>query len=388
MNDAGIGPWRWLGSLREAEQVLGWSLPEWERAIRLARRLRLLGRMAESVDAAGLLGRVPPQAARHLLGEGRKARFRTRSLVWAAERVGQALADAPYPRVLLKGAAYIAQGLPIGRGRLPSDLDILVPRDAIADAQRRLVAAGWREPTLDEHDSRYYHAWSHEVPPMRHREHGLELDLHHNIQPPVARLKVDAALLLAAARPIEHADWRGWQVLDPLDQILHSATHLFQDADLTERVRDLADLDALLRAGAASAPRFWALLLARARDTGLGSPLALALQLLPRWFGTPVPADVAQGVARQGPGRLQSAWLLPALRTVLTPVEPDSEPPWTRRLAGAALGTRYHLTRMPLPLLAAHAWHKLRHRSNAAKTWDDAPRPMKVGEAPARPRKA
>jgi hypothetical protein len=328
-----------------------------------------------------LLETVPAPAAKHLVGERRKARFRTRGLTWAAERVATVLDGAPYPRILLKGAAYIAQDLPIGRGRLPSDLDILVPRDAIADAQRRLSAAGWREPVLDDHDRRYYHDWSHEVPPMRHRDHGLELDLHHNILPPVARVKVDAALLLAAAQPLSAEGWAGWHVLDPLDQILHSATHLFHDPDLTDRVRDLADLDALLRAGAdARGDEFWRALVDRARQTGLTTPLALTLELLPGWFATPVPDQIRRAAAAGGPGPLARAWLLPALRRVLTPTEPDGEAPWTRRPAAALLGARYQLTRMPLTLLVPHAWHKLRHSGDGAKQWDDTPRPMKVAD--------
>jgi hypothetical protein len=381
MNPSSDDRWHWLAALREPELAARWSLGEWERVIRLARRLRLLGRLAEALASAGLLDAVPEPAARHLVGERRRARFRTRGLTWAAERVATALGDAAYPRVLLKGAAYIAQELPIGRGRLPSDLDILVPRESIADAQQRLKAAGWREPMLDDHDRRYYHEWSHEVPPMRHRDHGLELDLHHNILPPVARVKVDAALLLAAAHPLRGTAWRGWHVLGPLDQVLHSATHLFHDADLTDRVRDLADLDALLRAGAArEGDAFWPALAARARETGLTAPLALTLWLLPPWFGTPIPPSAQRAAAASGPGRLSRGWLLPALRQVLTPTEPDADPAWARRPAAALLGLRYQLTRMPLTLLVPHAWHKWRHGSDGAMKWDDAPRPMKVGD--------
>ena len=61
-------------------------------------------------------------------------------MVWALDRRGAALGDAAYPRVLLKGAAYIGQGLPIAAGRLPSDVDILVPRGTLADAEARLRA--------------------------------------------------------------------------------------------------------------------------------------------------------------------------------------------------------------------------------------------------------
>ena len=73
------------------------------------------------------------------------------------------MATPPYPRVLLKGAAYIGQDLPIAAGRLPSDLDILVPQAHLPDAQARLTQAGWNAVALDDHDRRYYYEWSHEV---------------------------------------------------------------------------------------------------------------------------------------------------------------------------------------------------------------------------------
>lgn len=86
-------------------------------------------------------------------------------MVYALKRVALQLEGADYPLVLLKGGAYIGQGLPISRGRLPSDVDILVPRANIASASARLQAAGWISKPLDAHDHRYYHDWSHEVPP-------------------------------------------------------------------------------------------------------------------------------------------------------------------------------------------------------------------------------
>ena len=59
----------WLQSLRDPAAVQGWSLAYWERVIRLARRLRLLGRLASVLQAPELLMHVPPEAARHLRAE-------------------------------------------------------------------------------------------------------------------------------------------------------------------------------------------------------------------------------------------------------------------------------------------------------------------------------
>jgi hypothetical protein len=349
---------RWLAALREPQQVLHWSLAEWQAVVPQARRLRLLARLAEAVDAAGLHAQLPPQPLRHLLAEQQLSRHRTTAMTWAIARTGAALAGAGYPRVLIKGAAYLAQRLPIAAGRMPSDLDILVPRAHLADAQLRLQAQGWAEVELDAHDRRYYHEWSHEVPPMRHPIHAIELDLHHNILPPLARTAVDAQALLARLQPAPACP--GWSVLQPADQVLHCAAHLGLDAELRERVRDLVDLDGLLRHHAAADPGFWPALLARARTLGLGEPLALALPLCAAWLDSPVPPDVASELADAGPGRLGRRVLAPLLRTLLSPSDPLHDTPAAQRAAAAVFLARYHLQRLPLRLLLPHLWHKLR----------------------------
>lgn len=354
----------WLQALREPEIALAWSLPEWERVVRLARRLRLLARLAESLDAPALRERVPAPARRLLLAEQRVSQWRGAAMRWAIERVGLALDGAVYPRVLLKGAAYLGQALPIAHGRMPSDLDILVPKAALADAQRRLSAEGWGEAPLSAYDQRYYREWAHEAPPMRHPTMGMELDVHHGILPPVARTTVDTDALLARLRP---SLLPGWQVLDATDQVLHSAAHLFLDSELRDRLRDIVDLDGLLRHHGA-APGFWAALPLRARELGLDEPLALACHFTRAWLGTPIPPEVLDAVAATGPSPLRRAWLLPLLSKVLTPTEPGALPARGQGLAATAVLARYHRQRMPLTLLLPHLWHKLR----ASDTPDEA----------------
>jgi hypothetical protein len=361
----------WLRALRKPEVALDWSLAEWERVVRLARRLRLLARLAESLMVAGLIERVPQQPRRHLIAAQRLSQWRTAAMRWTLERVATMLGDAAYPRVLLKGAAYIGQDLPIAGGRLPSDLDILVPRAHLLDSQARLTEAGWRTVELDEHDRRYYYEWSHEVPPMTHPLLRMELDLHHNILPPIARTHVDADALLDHLRP---SKWSSWRVLDPVDQVLHSAVHLLYDSELRDRIRDLADLDGLLRHFGA-APDFMSRLPDRARTLGLQEPLALACHFCVNWLETPIPADVLEQIESIGPGRLRRAWLLPLLGTALMPTEPDDLPPLRQDIAAVVLLARYYRQRMPLRLLVPHLWHKVRvgRSADRAKGAEAAP---------------
>ncbi len=355
-----------MAAIRRPQLALTWSLAEWEYVVRIARRLRLLARLADGLDAAGLLADVHPAPRRHLIAEQRVSRYRTAAMAWALERIMAALGQPGFPCVLLKGAAYLGQGLPIAAGRLPSDVDILVPRTELAAVQARLSADGWAEVALDEHDQRYYREWSHEVPPMRHPLHPIELDLHHNILPPVARTRVDAQLLLAHVRP---SKWPGWQVLQPADQVLHSAAHLFLDSEARDRVRDLVDLDGLLR-HFGQGPGFWDALATRSRELTLTEPLALATHFCVEWLGTPIPADMQ---ARVGAcmSALRRAWLLPVMSAVLTPTDPDDQPPWTQGMAAAIVLARYHRGRMPMRILMPHLWHKVRARGGDAAAPND-----------------
>jgi hypothetical protein len=347
---------KWLGALLTPEVGSTWTIEEWDRVIRIARRLRLLARLATSLSASGLIEQVPLLPRRHLLAELKLSRWRSESLTWTVRQVGAALQPSHYPCVLLKGAAYMAQGLPIAAGRLPSDLDILVPKAALAEARESLSVAGWRTVDLDEHDQRYYEEWSHEVPPMRHPRLGLELDLHHNILPPVGDMQIDATALLGQ---LQKSNWHPWSVLHPVDQVLHCAAHLFFDSELRDRIRDLVDLDGLFR-HFGSNEQFWTRLVDRSSELGLAEPLALACHFCVRWLGTPIPRPTQMAVNDLGLSTARRAWLVPLLNHVLTPSEPDDLPSLKTDAAAAVVLARYHWRRLPMRHLLPHLWHKVR----------------------------
>jgi hypothetical protein len=353
-------PWpdlSWLGALQRPADTLGWSLPEWDHHVRLARRLRLLARLAESVLGAGLAGQLPPPVVNALQGEARLARARIQALRWCRESVAAALDGLDAPLVLLKGAAYMAQRLPNAAGRLPSDLDILVPEAVLPQARQQLIAAGWTEIELDEHDQRYYREWSHELPPMRHPLHAMELDLHHNILPPVARDHVDAALLLQRARALADDAEAPWWVLAPEDQVLHCAAHLVHDSEQRDRLRDLVDLQVLLAVPAADGAPLGPRLVDRARELGLVDALVLGAALVRDGLRSPLEPALAEFV-RAGLADRRRASLLRQLATVLAPRDPAADPTWQARWAESVLLVRHHWRRMPLPLLLQHTWHK------------------------------
>jgi hypothetical protein len=62
-------------------------------------------------------------------------------------QIGRALARTGLPLILLKGAAYTMAGLAPGRGRMFSDIDILVPKERLDEVEAALMLHGWASPT-------------------------------------------------------------------------------------------------------------------------------------------------------------------------------------------------------------------------------------------------
>jgi hypothetical protein len=237
--------------------------------------------------------------------------------------------------------------LPPAQGRRFSDIDILVPKPALPRIEAALMLSGFATMHADPYYQRYYRRWMHELPPMQHVKRGTVLDVHHTIVPQTARIRPNAFDLLHDAVPLPRVP--GFHVLAPADMVLHSATHLFCNEDLTHGLRDLVDLDVLLRHFGRDAS-FWRLLSLRAAGLDLRRPLHYALRWTVAALGTPVPASVMASDALRAPNAITRALMDLLLEHAL---HPDSARPSTR-WARRALYVRGHWLKMPLPILA---WH-------------------------------
>lgn len=327
------------------------SLEDWDRVVRIGRASRLLAALERRCAASGVLAALPEPVRNHLESEAAVARYRKHMALRDLHQLTAVLEPVGGPIILLKGAAYIVQGLRVADARTVSDVDLLVPRERLADVEARLVAAGWETVEVDPYDERYYREWSHEVPPMRYPGNALELDLHHAILPPIARVTADPAPLVAASRPVAGSIFR---VLSPEDQVIHACVHTFVDSDLADRLRDIVDLDGLLREFAA-APGFWDRLCARAVELGLARGLWYGLRYASLLVGTPVPEPAWARLAAHGPGagvrRLMDRLVVGAA----PPLPLDGSPAIAARCARWAASVRYFWIRMPLPILVRHA---------------------------------
>jgi hypothetical protein len=331
------------------------SEPEWDALLPRARASRLLARLAAQARMHGWTGGLPSRVRDQLTGAAAMAAHHERLVRWEVSRIERALKHLALPILLLKGAAYLAAELAVAKGRLVSDVDIMVPLETLDTVEAALQDAGWQPIKLDPYHQRYYRTWMHELPPLRHQERGTVVDLHHTILPPTSRLKPDPAQLWAAARRLGGGPVH---VLAPADMVLHGAAHLFQDGDLRRALRDLVDIGDLL-GHFGTEPGFWRHLVPRAAELGLGRPLFYALRYCRRLLRTPIPDHVmAEAPAPPRPVLLTMDRLVP--RVLLPEGCHGSEAG-----AGASLllYMRSHWLRMPpwllLPHLARQAIHRL-----------------------------
>jgi len=353
-----------VAALRAPKQVLALPPVAWDLLVRQARAAGLLARLASMLQAQGLLADVPNAPVAHLRAALQVAAAQRVEVQREIAHVRDALRELPGRLILLKGAAYVAAGLPAAEGRLFSDTDILVPKDQLPAAESALLLRGWAGTHHSAYDQHYYRHWMHELPPLVHLRRQTALDVHHAIAPETARLRPPSALLLAAAVPI--AGDGGLATLAPADMVLHSMLHLDVNDELAHALRDLSDLDLLLRHFGADAA-FWPQLVARSHQLGLARVLHDWLRRAVRILQTPVPPAALAGVVDAAPGalrgRLMDALWLQALRPRHRSLLGTGS-----RLALTGLYLRAHWMRMPAGLLVRHLTVKALRRPDASAT--------------------
>ncbi|KKC27363.1 nucleotidyltransferase domain-containing protein [Sphingomonas sp. SRS2] len=328
-------------ALADPVSVLRFTSDEWTGLLAIARAERLDGSLAYRLADLPL----PEPIARALEDARAQAVFGRTQALWEVEMARRALTPIGIEPILLKGSAFAFAGLPAGVGRLVGDLDILVPRDRLDDVEAVLLGTGFEWVKTDTYDQAYYRRWMHELPPLVHSERGSMIDVHHTILPLTARRTPDAAALIADSIGIAP----GLRILSPADMIVHAVTHLLADGDLAGGLRNLWDIDRLLRLFAAS-PEFWTKLQVRADLHEMREPVALALRLADRVFATPVEPRLA------GHDRMRDALFI---RRLL------ARDGWGRSIRPVnRLGfyIRSHAMRMPPLMLARHLWTKARSK--------------------------
>jgi hypothetical protein len=337
-------------ALRHPLRLNALTLAGWDALVRQSRRAGLLGRIACVLDAQGSIDAVPHAPRQHLLAAITLTEAQHAGAMREIAHIGRAIAPTGVAPVLLKGSAYIAGALIPALGRSSDHVDILVPRARLADVEAALMAEGWATTHHSRYEQRYYRQWLQELPPLRHTRRHTKLTVHHAIAPPTSSMKTVADVLLDSAIALPNRP--GFSMLCPTDMALHIMVYLFNNGDLSRSLRDLSDLDLLLR-GFGKDRSFWPALLERAVILDVGRPLHYGLHYAHRQLCTPIPTDTLNAAARHRPGwplsHLIDALWLRALR----PQHSISSDGWSP-LARNALYLRALWVRMPPSLLLRH----------------------------------
>lgn len=331
-------------ALTEPAYVLGLDARGWTALLTMARAERLEASLAWRLDGLP----VPPDAAAILAAARSASEVQRVQALWEAEMARRALGAIGLPVVLLKGTAFAAAGLDAARGRQIGDLDILVPRHGLDRVEAALLEAGWEWVKPDPYDDAYYRRHMHELPPLIHRQRDRMIDVHHTILPPTARVTPDADALIEGAIPLGN----GLSVLAPEAMVIHAVAHLFADGDLAGGLRNLWDIDRLVREFA-DAGDFWQRLHACSARHSLTPFLSRALRLSHHLFETPVDPWLAWE-PRRGDVFYMSRLL--------------ARNGWgqeTRKILRFAFYVRSHWIRMPPLMLARHLFTKWRKGYNA-----------------------
>jgi hypothetical protein len=207
---------------------------------------------------------------------------------------------------------------------------------------------------VDRWDERFYREWMHQIPPMVHAYRDTTVDVHHTIVPPTARVKLSASQLLDTARPVPHRP--RVRTLGPAEMVVHTATHLFNEGEFGRSLRDLVDIDLLLR-DFGSAANFWPSLLERSAQLDLARPVFYALRYAHAVLGTPVPAPILAEAAERGPIRPIRALMDALFERALTAQDLE-HPDRMVSVARSLLYVRGHYLRLPPRLLVPHLARK------------------------------
>ena len=323
---------------------------QWSVLVGTARSANLLGALGERLKDAGVS--TACHAERHLDGARQLSDRQRRSVLWEVHRLQAALGELHVPVLLLKGAAYAMSGHEVARGRLFGDVDILVPHAAIGDVESQLMLSGWVSAKASAYDQRYYREWMHELPPMTHLRRGTMLDVHHTILPLTARNAPDPNQIIDRSLPLREPGLRALRIPCPEDLVIHSITHLVHEGEMHNGLRDLRDIDCMLRSFG-GVPGFWNRLTQYAAGNDLAWPVCFGLHLVRLFFGTSVPEAALAELSPTGrasqPARLLEAVYAMALQ------------PGSHRGLNVATGlaqwlvyVRSHSLRMPSLLLVRH----------------------------------
>ncbi len=339
--DQGAAQRLWLALLRnEVAAEARLTALEWDELAAEAGRHNLHGLTYRRLADGPLATQVPVDVRERLrsvyVGTATRNAIHFRQIsqiVKELERLG-------IPVMLLKGVHLARFVYPEPGLRSMHDVDLMVPRGRLAEAERVFLDRGFGPLPRSDVVSRC--AWSNHLAKLE-KDGAPVVELHWSIERPTSPFRLDLDGLWRRSRGAT-LDGAPVRLLCPEDLLLHLALHLsyhhrFERAAL----KGLVDLTSVVAAHREELD--WEALAGRATDWGASGYLYTSLRLTREMLSPPMPAS-ALGALPHTPAdeeivAVAKRYIL-TLRSALPPVylelaRSGSPGNWLRRLAGAVL---------------------------------------------------
>jgi len=339
--------------LKSPSNITNLSLKDWDLVVRQARSARLVASLYYLFLDNEVLNQVPKRVLNHLESASKQAQKTVLSAKWELGLISTVVSGIDCPVIVLKGAAYARLGFLNSRGRIFSDIDLLVPEERIKDVENAFLKAGWVSDKLDSYDQEYYRKWMHELPPMRNTKTGVSLDLHHSILPKTASIKVNAKKLILNSKLLNEEE--NLYVFSEEDMFLHSAVHLFHEGEFEHGLRDLVDLEYMAKTFSENDSSYTDRLIERANELNMGLPLYYAIRYCRLILHSEYAQDFLDALEQFKPRNIA---LMDSL--FMRALKPDHKScdDWFTSKARWMLYVRSHYLRMPFYLLIPHLVRK------------------------------
>lgn len=279
---------RLLALLRGEGRELGCpSEDEWPLLLGLSAQWQCGALTYRALEDARCLDRAPSGVRQRLRSVYLQSATRNALLFRDTARAAAMLGRADIPLMLLKGAHLARFVYPEPALRSMADLDLMVPRDRLIEAEEIFLGNGYGptpRPDPVEFCTRSNHLAKLSTPG------GTVVELHWTIERPTSPFAIDLEGLWARALtvPFENQVVR---VLAPEDLLLHLALHVsFHHGFDRSAVKALVDIRHVVDHHRDALD--WNALVARANAWGAGGFTYVTLRLAGDLLGTPVPASV------------------------------------------------------------------------------------------------
>lgn len=323
------------------------DIQHWEEIIHVLREVNLLATCYYQLEKAEKLPLLPTFALKHMKSAAVYSLRQSDQVVFECNLLAEALTNEKIPCVFLKGASYTLRKSGNSKGRVYSDIDLLVAKSDISKAEKTLNQHSWCTKKLSEYDNNYYREWSHEIPPMFHIHRGTVLDLHHNILLPISGREVSVESLTENSELIDGK----FTVLGYPATILHSIVHLLINEDVSNGYRDLLDITTLIKEN--DTPEFWQEITSLSSKLGFNNELYLALSLSQKYANLSIPESIWSSLSSQKHDTKLNFLLNKVYYFALQPHSPLIQT-LQHRVAITIVYFLGHLQKMPLKILIPH----------------------------------